>query len=255
MSLVQRGTSYRCLLLLQLLLGHYCYGQSCEEDSLFNNFRNDIQIEQGLHNDSIIWDRDTRISYVLLMSTVSIESLIKYTDDSIPAVRSAMFRGLIEKKAADNTLQEILIKHLNDSATYIDALTDAVTTWKVSEVMQLGFEYRKEFVPIDYKAFIENGRPWTAVTIPGARHGIVTKNILLNTDRLTCLIPGVRIVSFTTTIGNTVLNSSNLFTDQIKELISKMKPGDGIFFDDIKAEGPDKRIRNLGTLTFRIQPD
>lgn len=63
---------------------------------------------------------------------------------------------------------------------------------------------------------------------------------------------GVKITSFTLTIGDTEMTTCNVITDQMRELISKLKPLERIFFDDIKAEGPDKRIRNMGTLTLRV---
>jgi hypothetical protein len=38
----------------------------------------------------------------------------------------------------------------------------------------------------------------------------------------------------------------------IKSVMDKLRPGDKLFFDNIKAVGPDKRVRNLGTLAFNI---
>lgn len=42
------------------------------------------------------------------------------------------------------------------------------------------------------------------------------------------------------------------FTPAMQALFAKLRPGDRVFFDDIKVKGPDGKTRNLGTLTVII---
>jgi hypothetical protein len=124
-------TLYRYFLLLQVFLGPYCNGQEYTKDTLFDKFKNDILIEQQENNGRVVWDDETRETYYLLLSTHSIEDLVKYTDDSIPAVRSEIFAGLVQKKADEKILKEIFNKHLSDTAEFTSSPTDVVITWSV----------------------------------------------------------------------------------------------------------------------------
>ena len=42
------------------------------------------------------------------------------------------------------------------------------------------------------------------------------------------------------------------FSDDARRLLSGIKPGDRFFIDDIKAVGPDKRVRSLNSLSFVV---
>ena len=48
------------------------------------------------------------------------------------------------------------------------------------------------------------------------------------------------------------MNGMYTNSGDIKSVMDKLRPGDKLFFDNIKAVGPDKRVRNLGTLAFNI---
>jgi len=50
-----------------------------------------------------------------------------------------------------------------------------------------------------------------------------------------------------------VVSNSNKFTDDQKNLIKELSIGDNVYFQDIKAVGPDGRVRELSPLVFTIQ--
>ena len=47
-------------------------------------------------------------------------------------------------------------------------------------------------------------------------------------------------------------STTNKFTDQQVNLFKNLRKGDKLYFEDIKAKGPDKTTRNLPALVFRI---
>jgi len=50
-----------------------------------------------------------------------------------------------------------------------------------------------------------------------------------------------------------MLNAGARYSKEVKtQIIDNLKPGDIIYFDNIKVIGPDNFIRNLGTLGYRI---
>jgi len=67
-----------------------------------------------------------------------------------------------------------------------------------------------------------------------------------------------RVVSFTlSTIdkGYTFdrISQSNKFTEEQRNQLQKVQPGDKVFIDDIKAIGPDGTIRQLGNIALTIE--
>jgi gliding motility-associated protein GldM len=52
---------------------------------------------------------------------------------------------------------------------------------------------------------------------------------------------------------STKLATNAYFTDEMKARLNVIKPGDKVFFDDIKARGPDGSVRSLNGITFTIQ--
>jgi len=46
---------------------------------------------------------------------------------------------------------------------------------------------------------------------------------------------------------------SNKFTNQQKELLNKLNRGQRVFFEGIKAKGPDKLTRDLPPIVFKIK--
>ena len=136
-----RGLIY--LLMLQFSVGEYCYGQNSSNDSLFKNFRQDVQIQiegRGFAR----WDDETRQSYYLLMSACPVETLVKFADDSIPGVRAQIFFALAQKNLSDNGLLEILNKHKEDTAKFVFGSTDNMISWTVRDFMQMVLDFKAE---------------------------------------------------------------------------------------------------------------
>ena len=244
------------LLLFNLFLSQFCFGQKCLNDSLFNRFKNDIQIELARHG-QVEWDDETRESYYTLMLNCPIEDLVKYVDDSIPAIRCLIFAGLAQNNIDTNLLSKILSKFINDTALYVDSPTDVVVSWSVSDYMQTALKLKKEGrLPnpdLDYASILANLKKRPRLLIPGEYHGIVPKDSLLKIDRLTYSKKGYRIVSFTMLNGDEEVTSNNIFTDRIKELIRNTKSGERLFIDGIIAENADKLRRKLPSIVLELR--
>lgn len=246
---------FRHLLLLQIFLGLYSYGQQHSKDTLFEKFRNDILIEQKEYG-RVKWDDETSESYYLLLSTHSIEALVKYTNDSVPAVRAQLFTGLAYKKADTSLLREILNKHINDTATFASGTTDVVITWSVGEYMKIitGNRTSNELAGIDYyKWRYEKIRRERYIVIAGVHHGIIPKDSLLQVDSLTCSIEGCKVVSFLLTIRGETIKSMNGLTEQMKDKIRKLNSGEGVYFEAIKIQGRDKTTRTMEPIILKIE--
>jgi hypothetical protein len=48
-------------------------------------------------------------------------------------------------------------------------------------------------------------------------------------------------------------SNSAAFGGQVKQIIQETPSGSKIYFEDIKAKGPDGSIRSLGTIAFKIK--
>lgn len=253
------------LILLNLLLCQSLLGQNCSNDSLFNRFKYDVQIEMLNHPNQIGWDDATKESYYKLMIDCPINCLVKYTDDSVPFVRAIIFGGLVEKNVDDDIIEEILDRHKNDTGQFIYSPTDLVTTWTVSGYMQQlkrkSKADNKTFnTADDFESRLENLRSRLQETIriyiPGEYHSMVTKDDLLLIDSLTTS-QGFRIISFNLTFVTTSItktfSTNNVFTQEIKEFIRTMTSGDRIYIDYIKVEFPDNSIGQIASKFLRIQ--
>lgn len=255
MSNIPGRKLYGYLLLLLIFSGCYSYGQrGCDDDSLFNDFKKNIQIELEIYRGRIKWDNETREPYYSLLATCPVQTLEKYIDDSIPVIRAEIFVNLLLKGASNTILKGILNKHINDTAKFISAPTDVVIEWKVNEYMQFLFSLtpRKKVTNKEYRDRLERLRSEWYIVIPGAYHRTISKESMLKVDSLGFSVQDYKIVGFTITVGEMRITTTNCFDQQLREAIGKLKPREKIFFDDIKAVGPDKRIRNLGTLTLRV---
>jgi len=247
------------LILLNLLLCQSLLGQNCPNDSLFNRFKYDVEIE--LLNHQIAWHDATKESYYKLMIDCPISCLVQYTDDSVPAIRAIIFGGLVEKNVDDDILGEILDRHKNDTAQFILSPACVVMTWTVSGYMQVKLRSKannKTFNTTDvFESRLENLRSRLQKTIrvyiPGEYHGMVAKDDLLLIDSLTCTLPGYRIVSFDLISNTKTVSTNNVFTQEIKEFIRTMTSGDSIYIEDIKVEFPDNSIGNIGGKSLRIK--
>lgn len=250
------------LILLNFLLCQSLLGQDCSYDSLFIRFKYDVQIEM-LNDNEIEWCDVTKESYYKLMIDCPISCLVKYTDDSIPAIRAMIFGGLIEKNVDDDILGEILDRHKNDTAQFILSSTCVVDTWTVSRYMQLRLKFKskannKTFNTADvFESRLKNLRSRLQETIriyiPGEYHGLVTKDDLLLIDSLTCTLQGYRIVSFDLISGTKTFSTNNVFTQEIKDFIKTMTSGDHIHIYEIRVEFPDKTIGQIGGISLRIK--
>ena len=200
-------------------------------------------------------DDETRESYYLLISTYSIDSLIKHTDDPIPFIRSEIFSGLAQKNADEQTLRKIYNSHLNDTALINYVPTDVIIYWTVKEDMQVVMNVKAEnkLTPIDFKVRLEKIRNERYRVIPGTYHGIIAKDSLLKIDRLTCSIGAFKIISFDLTIREKTIRSNNVITPRIKRKIRRLKSGERVYIEGIKAEGPDKVERLLNPAILIIK--
>ncbi|MCC6186493.1 MAG: hypothetical protein IT256_05005 [Chitinophagaceae bacterium] len=251
--------SFRFLLFLQIFFVQYCYAQQSETDSLFKRFKNDVQDEHYSNKGRVVWDDETDESFYFLMSNSPIESLIKYTDDSIPAIRAQIFVGLAQKGADESILKEILDNHLEDTAEFIEGVTDLVQRWTVNGYMQFVYDlkWKGKLQMVDFNDRLvkikENKKNEFHILIPGARHNTITNENLLKIDSLVFSKEGFRILSFTIHIGKKTLTANNVITGRIKRLIRKLKPKDVIYIDEIKGIGPDKMERRLNPIILKIK--
>jgi hypothetical protein len=251
------------LLLILLSLLHYqsLLGQNCSNDSLFNRFKYDLEIETLNRFDDISWHDETKESYYKLMIHCPIECLVKYTDDSIPAIRAIIFGGLVEKNVDDDILDEIMGRHKNDTAQFILSPTDVVMTLTVRDYMQSFLRMKansKTFnTDHDFDSRLENLRSSLQETIrvyiPGEYHSLVTKDDLLLIDSLTGTLQGYRIVSFDLITDTKSFSSNNIFTQEIKEFIRTMKSGNWIYIADIRVEFPNNSIGEIAPKFLRIK--
>jgi hypothetical protein len=246
------------LILLNLLLCQSLLGQNCSNDSLFNRFKYDVEIE--MLNNQIAWHDATKESYYKLMIDCPINCLVQYTDDSVPAIRAIIFGGLVEKNVDDDILGEILDRHKNDTAQFIHRAVDVVMTWTVVGYMQLKKRKadKKTFnTADDFESRLENLRSRLQKTfriyIPGEYHGMVTKDDLLSIDSLTGTLQGYRIISFDLISDTKTFSTNNVFTQEIKEFIKTMTSGDRIHIDEIRVEFPNKTIGQIGGISLRIK--
>ncbi|MES2777778.1 MAG: hypothetical protein V4722_26600 [Bacteroidota bacterium] len=244
----------RYLLLLQIFLTQLCHGQKYDNDSLFNIFKKDIQIELARRG-CINWDDETKESYYTLMINCPIEDLFKYTDDSISAIRCSIFTGLAQKNAGKDILTGIISKHKNDTAEYINCPTDVVITWNVFEYMQKVMEWKmdRKTHNTDYVSLLKTVRSRFRLNVPGEYHGVISKDNLLKVDSLTYSRKGFRIISFSLENGVESIAMNNLFTDRIKEFIKNTKSGDKLVINEIIIEATDKSRRKLPYQVLEIQ--
>jgi hypothetical protein len=94
--------------------------------------------------------------------------------------------------------------------------------------------------------------------------GEITKDIALKTDVLNVELKDflwdryfeIESFKFSTTkdnIDTDIPSNGNKLTDKMKSMISGCKVGDKILFQDIKAIGPDKKIRSLSPIVLTIK--
>ena len=251
-------TTLKLLPLLLLLTVQNCYSQLINSDTLFNRFKNDIEILQREHSGVVAMDDETKISYYSLISYSSIKDLIRFTNDSNPFIRSYVFAGLLRKQTSNKQLLKILDTHKNDTAKFISKGADVVTEWTVREFMQAGMNLKSAntLPKIYYKKEIERIRtqPELKLNITGISHGLIDKKELLNIDSLTLSNKELRIVSFTLFMAGQEMKSSGCdFTKEMKHTIQKSQLGEFVVFDNIKVMDKNKAVRQLVSLTLKLR--
>lgn len=248
----------RLLSFLILLKAQNCYSQSNNPDTLFNKFKNDIQIEQREHSGVVRMDDETKISYYSLVSNYSFKELIKYTNDSNAFIRSYVFAGLLRKEANKNELLKIVELYKNDTAKFTSIEADVVTEWTVKEFMEAGMRLKatNELPNIDYMKAIEKLRsPFELkLKISGISHGLIDKQQLLNNDSLNLTQENFQVVSFTLFVAGQEMKSSGCrLTNDMKYAIKKTEPGEFLVFDNIKVVGKETIVRQLVSMTLKVK--
>ncbi len=249
---------YRYFVCALLLVCRYGHAQEHDKDTLFDRFREDILMEQEANNGRVVWDDETKETYYMLLRTHSAAQFAKYTDDPIPAVRAKMFSAMARKEQDKQRLRDILYRHSDDTATFIEAPTDVVMTWSVAGHMQMVVEGMEQFTslaPVGLEAQVEKLKRDRIIFVAGARHGFIAKETLLKADSVISSLGGFRVVSFVLTVGvgAKAKRSGNILTKRAKKDISKLQRGDRIFIEQIKAAGPDAQVRIWNSIMLRIE--
>lgn len=248
------GKYFKIIFLIILI--QRCFGQEQFADSLFYRFKNNIEIEQRENSGTVVSDNETMLSYYLFLNNCSIESLLNYTNDSNPAIRCMIFSGLIGKGADKKILQKVYHDHINDSATYSYKPTDVQTRWSVCEYMRISLRLQREQKTgtIDYKERIDRIQNKIHIVIDGASHGLIYKDNLLKIDSLYYSDPRYTIVSFVFNIDDrSAISTSNVFTNEMKELIICTNGDKKIYFEEIQVKYLDTPPREVGLVRLKLK--
>lgn len=240
---------YLFFVLFGMLPAYNSYGQQNLDDSLFQNFRNDVQIELE-DEGGLLWDYETELSYALFINGASIESLVRYTDDSIAMYRAIVFSGLAQKNADENILKSIREKYSNDTAKLTSVLT--VKAW-MDRVYQSHLD-KKDYV-VDFTRKIDSlrNKKVNDIVVPGLYHRRVPKDSLLSIDSIKYSDDSIKFKSFDLTIGKKVFKTNNMLTPEIKEAIKNSTSGQMIYIDNINAEKVGKGKTFFREINFRIK--
>lgn len=244
------------ILLLLFFIVQSLYGQNISIDSLFSAFKKEVEIEQ-LNTGMVVMDDETRLAYYLLMLHAPIEKLEKFTNDENPAVRGEIFTGLVQKDVDSVVIDRILKLHENDTAEFTYCPTDVVISWRVNELMHASVR-NKSTNPgseIDYNKKIERLKNKLELVLPNYRHGLISRNDLLQLDSLIFSNKEFEVQSFML-VTNTQKNAkskNNTITRKMKKIIADLNSGDRVYFEYLEVKGPDKTIRQMGTIMMRIK--
>ncbi len=106
--------------------------------------------------------------------------------------------------------------------------------------------------------------PNPVVMVNGQQGGYVDKDVLAAQEEVTAFMPNFdfdlkfTIQSFVVSTADKngymiqISSDSNKLTEQQKELIKKLKKGQRVNFEEVKAMGPDGSIRDLPAIVFEI---
>ncbi len=245
----------RVILMSLLLMSQNSYAQECDVEVLFKGFKKEVQYHLSKGNGVVTWDYETEEAYYLLMSACSVESLVKYVEDSIPFIRSKIFSGIAQKHAEDSLLTAIYSKHQSDTAEYSES-QGVVISYTVAEQMRSVIKWRSEgkLAQRNFKQKLEEIRSRPRVIIPGAyRYTVPKDSLLVMKDSLTCSVGRYRIISFRLEVGNQIIYSNNCFTKEVRRALKRAKPGEKLFIEEIKAVVmEDNRILMLVPISLKI---
>ena len=247
-------TIYNYIILILICISQFCVAQNNKTDSLIKNFKKEISFSQK-HFGRIIWDSEMKLSYYSLMSICPANTLINLTSDTDPVIRSYSFVGLARRKTNLSVLQKIIQEHENDTSSYSESSTDVVQVWKVIDFMKITLKLAtdRKLPALNYKKEIEKIRDELQIAIKGNHHGFISKNDLLHLDSLVFSKIGFEVNSFGIWINDrSILAPSKHLTSEIKSEIEKLKVGDRVYFENLKVNGPDKIVRNYGSIRLTI---
>ena len=251
----------RTLFVIPILFSDWCFGQSASSDSLFIDFKNHIEIEQSLNSGVCHMDYETTASYYALLKNSTIESLIKYTNDSNPCVRAYVIEGLLRfKQVSEEELIKIIKDYDDDTTEFSIQSVDVVIPWTVKEYIQFIYKIRGTARVSDsdledrIRKNQENLKSQHSLSIKGIKHGTLDKNELLKID---CLIPtnkDLELLSFKLIVDDYQTNSSSCYlTTEMKNAFAKTEKGSLIIIENIRAASQDGFIVRLPSLHFRIK--
>lgn len=245
-------------LIILILLGQTALGQIDKTDSLFDNFKRNIEFERKENNGIIIWDDETKLSYLYLIQNSSNETLKKYTNDLDAAVRFYMFVGLTRKTNDSNDIKPLLVSHLNDTAKFSESTGCLVFINKsVIEEMKLAYALFSENTYNTYNDYLKTeiariqSKPH--LIINGLHHNVISKNDILKLDSLVYTDKSKKIKSFIVYIDKKPFeNQGNAISKRIKRKLAKLKSGDIILLDSIKIVY-ENSFRKLGQIFLKIK--
>jgi len=167
---------------------------------------------------------------------------------SVPGVNSADLKVSMSNVVSNKRGNEYLVKPKSGTVGLKSVIT--VSAEIDGKVQKIGSsEFRIKRVP--------NPVP----VVGGKEGGEISKNLLMAQTVVFAQMKDFdfeleyKVTRFTVSVLKNgfiqdAISKSNKFTDEQKELIKTLNRGSKVSIEDIRAEGPDGRTRNLGTLTF-----
>jgi hypothetical protein len=234
------------------------FGQNSFQDSLFNKFRKDIELEQKENSGLILIEYETKISFYSLLAYSTVENLIKYTNDTSAYIRANVYLGLLERDVKQPVLKNILDLHKNDSAKFISKGGCVKTSWRVNELMKFALvnKSKNKSKNINYKERIqqlESQKP-IELLLRHISHNIIEKDQLLKSDSLTFSDSNIKIKSFSIYLNEQEFQSrNNYLTEEMKSSIKMSKSGDKIYFENIKVIWNDNIVRQMASSSFKLK--
>ncbi len=245
----------KILFILAISISSWGRAQELRIDSLFKLFQKDIEIEQKLHEGAAVMDNDTKENFYLLIINSPVDSLAKWVHHPNPAIRCEMFAGLYMRGADEQLLKSIYSQYAHDTAIFRNH-SGHVGTPTVADYMKLFFyaiELDKSRIKIDLNSRLNKVRQEFRMVLPGLRHGFISKEAINKLDSIEFNHKEIKACSFKMIVEDGIKNiqlksESNLLTQEMKRIIARLKPGDVIMFEDIRALREDGSLGTVGYL-------